>query len=309
MRRALKGLRRFVVTPYTAKFRPFLFISGDTIPDAMAYAVASDDAYLLGVLSSRIHALWALTTGGRLGVGNDPRYTKNLCFDPFPFPACAEDQKVRVHDLGEALDAHRKRQQELYPDLTITGMYNVMEKLHSGEPLNGKEKVIHEQGLVSILKQIHDDLDAAVCDAYSWPRDLTDEEILERLVALNAERVEEERNGQVRWLRPEFQNPTGAREEAQAALPGTEVQGEDKVAEVLAVANPWPKRLPQQVSAIRSLLGGKTWDVEQMAQTFKGARRKEVEGVLDSLAALGLAVAFETPEGRRWRGVERVAGS
>ena len=34
-----------------------------------------------------------------------------------------------------------------------------------------------------------------------------DEIILERLVALNAERAEEERNGLIRWLRPEYQAP------------------------------------------------------------------------------------------------------
>lgn len=56
---------------------------------------------------------------------------------------------------------------------------------------------------------------------------------------------------------------------------------------------------------VRSLLGGRTWDVEQVARMFKGARRDHVEGVLETLAALGLAVAFEAPEGRRWRGVER----
>lgn len=187
-------------------------------------------------------------------------------------------------------------------------MYNVLEKLRSSEPLNAKEKVIHEQGLVSILKQIHEDLDAAAFDAYGWPRDLTDEEILERLVALNVERVEEERSGLVRWLRPEFQNPTGAREETQVVLPGTEMPEEERAKEIPAAVSPWPKRLPEQVSAVRSLLGERTWDVEQVARTFKGARRKDVEGVLDSLAALGLAVAFDIPEGRRWRGVERVAG-
>jgi hypothetical protein len=69
--------------------------------------------------------------------------------------------------------------------------------------------VTHEQGLVSVLKQIHDDLDAAVFDAYGWPRHLSDEAILERLVALNAERAAEEARGLVRWLRPEFQNPQG----------------------------------------------------------------------------------------------------
>jgi len=54
-----------------------------------------------------------------------------------------------------------------------------------------------------VLRQLHDDLDAAVFDAYGWPASLPDEEILERLVALNAERAAEEQRGLVRWLRPE----------------------------------------------------------------------------------------------------------
>ena len=55
--------------------------------------------------------------------------------------------------------------------------------------------MIHEQGLVSVLKQIHDDLDASVFDAYGWPHDLNDDEILRRLVDLNRERAEEEKRG------------------------------------------------------------------------------------------------------------------
>jgi hypothetical protein len=43
-----------------------------------------------------------------------------------------------------------------------------------------------------------------------WPHDLSDEDILQRLVDLNRERAEEERRGLIRWLRPEFQNPQGA---------------------------------------------------------------------------------------------------
>lgn len=63
--------------------------------------------------------------------------------------------------------------------------------------------------MVSILKQLHDELDVAVFAAYGWPQDLDDEEILQRLVDLNRERAEEEARGVVRWLRPEFQNPGG----------------------------------------------------------------------------------------------------
>src|SRR5438132_98189 len=54
-----------------------------------------------------------------------PRYNKTVCFDPFPFPDPDETLKRRIRDLGEQLDSHRKHQQSLHADLTITGMYNV----------------------------------------------------------------------------------------------------------------------------------------------------------------------------------------
>jgi hypothetical protein len=305
LRRALKGLTRFIATVETSKHRIFSFIDSSNLADNKLVCIALQDSYYLGVLSSRIHVTEALASGGKLGVGNDPVYVKTKCFDIFPFPVCSNEQKTLIRGFGESLDAHRKRQQALHPDLTLTGMYNVMEKLRSGEPLNAKEKVIHEQGLVSILQQIHDDLDAALFDAYGWPHDLTDEQILERLVALNAERAEEERNGLVRWLRPDFQNPEGTRQETQGSLPGTESPEEEAGTAAPSVAA-WPKKLPEQVAAVRDLLlGGRAWSIEQVAKSFKGAKRRDVEGVLDSLAALGIAVTYETPQGKRWRGVER----
>ncbi len=46
-------------------------------------------------------------------------------------------------------------------------------------------------------------------DAYGWPHDLTDDDLLQRLIDLNRERAEEEKRGLIRWLRPEYQNPEG----------------------------------------------------------------------------------------------------
>jgi hypothetical protein len=87
-------------------------------------------------------------------------------------PALVEGElKQRIRDLGERLDAHRKRQQEQYPDLTLTGIYNVLEKLRAGEALTAKDRDIHDKGLVSVLKQIHDDLDEAVLEAYGWDKE------------------------------------------------------------------------------------------------------------------------------------------
>jgi hypothetical protein len=47
--------------------------------------------------------------------------------------------------------------------------------------------------------------------AYRWLHDLTDKQVLERLVAPNAERAAKEKRGLIRWLRPAFQNPRGAK--------------------------------------------------------------------------------------------------
>jgi hypothetical protein len=57
-----------------------------------------------------------------------------------------------------------------------------------------------------------------VFEAYGWEPTLTDEAILEHLVALNAERATEERNGHIRWLRPDYQAPD--RIEVQQAIAG-----------------------------------------------------------------------------------------
>jgi hypothetical protein len=217
LRRAVAELHRYLLVPRTAKHFTFQFQSPRSIPDTSVVAIATSDAYVLGVLSSRLHRAWALARGGTLE--DRPRYQHLTTFVPFPFPACSDELTARIRAVGESLDAHRKRQQALHPDLTITGMYNVLTRLRSGEVLTAKEKVIHEQGLVSVLKQIHNDLDAAVFDAYGWPHDLTGEQILERLVALNRERAEEEKKGLVRWLRPEFQAPKGAAPATQPSSP------------------------------------------------------------------------------------------
>ncbi len=88
LRPALAGLPRYIATVETAKHRVFQFLDGTTVPDNMLIAIASADAFHLGVLSSRIHVVWALAAGGLLE--DRPRYNKTRCFDPFPFPAATE---------------------------------------------------------------------------------------------------------------------------------------------------------------------------------------------------------------------------
>jgi hypothetical protein len=268
-------------------------LEGDIIPDTKIVAIALDDAYDLGVLSGRIHNVFAKRTGGWLGVGNDSTYNHGDCFKKFPFPACDEQLKSKIRELGEALDAHRKRQQAQFPDLTITDMYNVMEKLRMNQPLTAKEKITHERGLVSVLKQIHDGLDRAVFDAYGWPASLTDEEILERLVALNRQRAAEERNGIIRWLRPEFQNPQGSAQAALATADASTAAAVSAKQEKIA----WPRTLSEQAKAVRAALSEQRGVVtaEQLNEAFKGGKNRleRVAELLQTLASLGQAREVE----------------
>lgn len=278
------GLTRYVVTLETAKHQVFQFIDASVIPDSTLVTFGFDDAYVLGVLSSRIHVVWALAQGGRLGVGNDPRYNKTRCFETFPFPAATPEQQAAIREKAEALDAHRASRLMQHPGLTMTGMYNVLEKLRAGAPLDIKEQATHDQGLVTTLRVLHDELDALVQAAYGWEGALTDQDILLRLTELNAAREQEERQGLVRHLRPEYQDPRGA------AMRALEL-------DVAAAATPeaerptYPHKLAEQAAAVRQALQGaaRPLTAQQVARLFKGARTASVDEVLETLVALGQA--------------------
>src|SRR5690606_19504915 len=85
-RAASSGLTRYITTVETTKHRTFQFLDASILPDNKLVNIATEDAFVLGVLSSRIHIAWSLAAGSRLGVGNDPVYVKSTCFETFPFP-------------------------------------------------------------------------------------------------------------------------------------------------------------------------------------------------------------------------------
>lgn len=291
LRGAISNLTRYIVTVQTSKFRNFTFLEGEIMPDDKLIAIGFEDAYYLGILSSNIHIVWSSALGGRMGVGNDLVYDKNRCFEPYPFPIASEDRKQKIRFIAEQLDEHRKRRKALHPALTITDMYNVLEKLRSGENLNAKEQQIHEQGLISVLLQLHTELDAAVAGAYGWPANLTEEEILERLVALNKERAIEEARGLIRWLRPEYQNPQGGQQ--------TELQvgSTEEVAKMITELSEWPKNLAEQAQAVQRLIQQYQHPVsaKDLSKQFKkttktaaAAREAQIGHLLDTISTLGL---------------------
>ncbi|MEP0548080.1 MAG: DNA methyltransferase [Rhodothermales bacterium] len=291
LRAALEGLGRFIATPETAKHRVFSFLDVEILPEHKLVAVAIDDAYHLGVVSSRVHGMWALAAGGRLGVGNDPVYNKGKCFETFPFPVPTEAQEAEIRRLGDAIDAHRKARQAAHPTLGLTDLYNAVEALRAGRALDETEQRAADAGLAHTLLDLHRQLDRVVLEAYGWS-DLDAEAktfegaVLDRLVALNAERREEERQGVVRYLRPAFQDPD-ATSQAGLALPAT-VAPEPEAAE----PRPWPSGMAAQTVAVRQAVAALgSADAGSVAARFRGAGPKTVTPVLETLAELGLVRA------------------
>lgn len=243
-----------------------------------------------------------------MGVGNDSIYNSSRCLLPFPFPDLISGQANYIGKLAEQIDAHRKRQQEEHPNILLTSLYNVMEKLRAGEELTAREQTINQQGLVSTLLNDHDKLDRAVFEAYGWS-DLADklvgrpgattplpdkpadqaeaeEELLMRLVRLNKQRAEEESRGIIRWLRPEYQAPDAVQAEVDITPKAAAMESEAVTRKGKAS---FPKSIPDQLRVLREALAERAHTTESLAKMFKRKPIKSVEEGLKSLAAVGIA--------------------
>lgn len=302
-RRALResraSLDTVILTPYVSKHRYFIEAPSTIAPDDTVVVITLASRFALGVLSSGIHTTWAVRAGSRLGVGNDPRYNNPRCFDPFPFPDPPHDLRTRIAALAERLDTHRKDALARDERVTMTGMYNVVEKLRSGEALTPKERTIHELAACGVLRDLHDELDALVAQAYGWPWPMPREEILERLVALHDERVAEEERGIIRWLRPEYQIPRFAPDAAAAGLATTaelavgarsganELEAGGLRTAAAEPTRPWPASAVEQLAAVSALVSQRALTVDEAVGAFLGGVRPNVERHLETLELMG----------------------
>ncbi|MDR5729272.1 MAG: class I SAM-dependent DNA methyltransferase, partial [Terriglobia bacterium] len=84
LRLAMAGIRRCIVTPGVAKYRIFVWMSTDIVPDQKLFVIPRDDDYFFGVLHCRVHELWSLSLGSTLE--DRPSYSSTATFETFPFP-------------------------------------------------------------------------------------------------------------------------------------------------------------------------------------------------------------------------------
>ena len=205
LRSATRLLPRFVVTPRVSKYRVFSWASSPTLPDNAVVAIAKDDDTSFGILHSRCHELWSLRLGSWLGKGNDPRYTPTTCFETFPFPEGltpdipAADYAEDSHAIAIGTAASRLnelRENWLNPPDLVRREPEVVEGFPERIfPVDDMAvEILKTRTLTNLynlrpawLVHAHQALDEAVASAYGWPVDLSDDEILARLFALNQE--------------------------------------------------------------------------------------------------------------------------
>ncbi|GDX95205.1 DNA methyltransferase yeeA [Planctomycetia bacterium] len=215
MRAALSRIPRCCVTARVAKYRLFAWIALPLLPDDQLIVFARDDDFYLGVLHSRPHELWALKRGTRLETR--PRYTPTTCFETFPLPEPTAAQRDAISAAAKELDTLRTNwlnppewtREEV---LTFPGSVDGPWTRYVTEP-NAKgigtvryprvvpadaaaAKKLAKRTLTNLYNErptwldlAHKRLDEAVFAAYAWPTDLSDEDLLARLLALNLERA------------------------------------------------------------------------------------------------------------------------
>ena len=140
-------------------------------------------------------------------------------------------------------------------------------------------------GLASVVLSLHQQIDAAVAEAYGWPADLPEAKILTRLVALNHQRAAEEQAGHIRYLRPAYQAP-----ETQQATLALTTESKAVTETAKAAPQPWPKELAKQMQAVRTLVVQESAPLTaaQVAKRFEGAKPKHIQPLLETLVAMSL---------------------
>jgi hypothetical protein len=220
MRAALSGLQRFPATTRHAKHRFFCWLETPTLPDSALIVFATDRECFFGILESRTHEVWTRAQGTQVRDRETGfRYTPTTCFETFPFPEPTEEQKEAIAQAARELDQLRERwlnpsewvKEEVLefpgatdgpwaryvhdPDDQGIGTVRYPRQVPKDQAHADK---LAQRTLTNLYNQrptwlhhAHQTLDEAVATAYNWPPDLPDDQILERLLALNLEGIVE----------------------------------------------------------------------------------------------------------------------
>ena len=125
------------------RYVPIGFASPEIIASDAVQLIPDATLYHFGVLTSNVHMAWLRAVCGRLK--SDYRYSKDVVYNNFPWPAASEEQKAKIEQTAQAiLDARA-----LYPDCSLADLYD-------------------EVTMPPELRRAHQQNDKAVMQAYGF---------------------------------------------------------------------------------------------------------------------------------------------
>ena len=201
LRAAASSLTKVIAVPETSEHLIFRYLPSNFIFSGSLFVICCEDDAIFGVLSSRFHRIWARAQGNRMGVGNQGRYNATRTFETFPFPKGVEPNRQADDD-----DTHSKRISETArrlnelrenwlnpPDLIKRVPEVVAAYPDRIEPVGVAARAeLKNRTLTNLydarpawLANAHAELDAAVAASYGWTADISEDEALRALLALN----------------------------------------------------------------------------------------------------------------------------
>ena len=144
------------------QYIPIGFMSPDILSSDLVFIIPDASLFHFGVLTSSVHNAWMRVVCGRLK--SDFRYSKDIVYNNFPWPEATEQQRNKIEETAKMiLDAR-----ENYPEASMADFYSNLI-------------------LFPDLMKAHRANDAAVLEAYGFPKDATESDIVARLFKMYRE--------------------------------------------------------------------------------------------------------------------------
>lgn len=144
------------------KYIPIGFQDSSIIASNKLLIVPDATLYHFGILTSIVHMAWVSVVGGRMK--SDYSYSGSNSYNNFPWPTPNEEQRARIEQTAQGiLDARAQHPANSYAD-----MYD-------------------ELTMPADIRKAHRANDAAVLEAYGFPKDATESDIVARLFKMYQE--------------------------------------------------------------------------------------------------------------------------
>ena len=147
-------------------YLPMKFIEPEIIVSGSALIIPNADLYEFGILSSSVHMAWMRTVAGRLEMRY--QYSGTIVYNNFVWPSPTDKQRNQISLTASSISEAREK----YPDSSLNDLY--------------------DKTLMPIeLRKAHRANDEAVLSAYGFPKDITEEEIVAKLMQLYDQKIKE----------------------------------------------------------------------------------------------------------------------